>query len=95
MTVVLILWVLCVGFAALIAHAKGRSVGWFALAGLAFGVFGVLWSAFATSAADLAAKRAAGVDAARQERDRLMLREDLAQVPRPTRRDVKPLHWPE
>jgi len=95
MTVVLILWVLCVGFAALIAHAKGRSVGWFALAGLAFGVLGLLWAAFATPAADIAAKRQAETDAARRERDRLEKREDLAQIRRHRRRDVKPLHWPE
>jgi hypothetical protein len=50
MTVVLILWVVCAGFAALIAHAKGRSVGGFALAGLLLGVVGLLWAAFARPA---------------------------------------------
>lgn len=45
-----IVWVLCGGFAALIAHNKGRSVGWFAVAGLLLGVIGLVWAAFARPA---------------------------------------------
>lgn len=45
--VFVVVWVLCAGFAALIANSKGRSVGGFALAGLLLGVIGLLWAAFA------------------------------------------------
>jgi hypothetical protein len=50
MTIVLLLWVVCAGFAGLIAHAKGRSVGGFVAAGLLLGVAGLLWAAFARPA---------------------------------------------
>ena len=45
--VFVIVWVLCAGFAALIANAKGRSVGGFAVAGFLLGPIGLLWAAFA------------------------------------------------
>lgn len=39
---VLILWVLCAGFAALLAPSRGRSAGAWFFAGLLFGVFGLV-----------------------------------------------------
>jgi len=45
-----LLWVVCAGFAGVIAHSKGRSVGGFVVAGLLLGVFGLLWAAFAAPA---------------------------------------------
>ncbi len=87
--VLVLVWVACGGFAALIANSKGRSVGGFALAGLLLGVIGLLWAAFAKSSAEIGEERAEIVDAARRERDR---RDRSA---RTARRDVKPLHWPE
>jgi hypothetical protein len=58
MTAVLVLWVLCAGVAALVGNSKGRSAGAFALAGLFFGVFGVVYAACARSGEQLAADRA-------------------------------------
>jgi threonine dehydrogenase-like Zn-dependent dehydrogenase len=42
--------ILCAGFSALIAYRKGRSAGWFAVAGFVLGIIGLLWAAFARSA---------------------------------------------
>jgi hypothetical protein len=79
MTLLLILWVLCSGVAALIAQSKNRSVGGFAVAGLILGVIGVLWAAFARSGEDIAAARQS------QRRGR-------APLP-PKLRDAQPLTW--
>jgi hypothetical protein len=43
-----IVWTLCSGFAALIAHNQGRDPGWYAVAGLLTGPIGLLCAAFAT-----------------------------------------------
>jgi len=45
--VFVLIWVVCAGFAALLAARKNRSAGWFAVAGLLLGPIGVLWAAFA------------------------------------------------
>ena len=47
MALLALVWVLCAGYAAVIASNKGRSVRHFALAGLLLGVIGILWAAFA------------------------------------------------
>lgn len=54
--VVVLVWVVCSGVAAFIASTKGRSVGWFALAGLGLGVIGVIWAALARPQAELDAR---------------------------------------
>jgi hypothetical protein len=53
MVIVVLLWVVCAGLAALIAGTKGRSAGGFAVAGLLLGPVGVLWAAFAFRASEL------------------------------------------
>lgn len=50
-------WVLCGGFAALIAIGRGREPGWFAVGGLLLGVFGLLITAFAAHGDDLEQQR--------------------------------------
>ena len=74
-----ILWVICAGVAAVIAQAKDRSVGAFAIAGLLLGVIGVIWAAAATPSAEL-------------ERMRRLRRHE---PPRRGLEGMPPITWPE
>jgi len=87
MIVLVLLWVVCAGFAGVIAHNKGRSVGGFVIAGLLLGVVGLLWAAFARSADDFARERREALDDARAEALKRQRPSRLGGAP--------PMRWPE
>lgn len=65
MTVVVgvLIWVVCAGFAALIAQNQRRPPGWYAVAGLLLGPIGLLIAAFATPGDVLQRQQAAKAEA--------------------------------
>jgi hypothetical protein len=50
---IVLTWTVDAGFAALLADRRGRSAGWFAVAGFVLGPIGLIWAAFALPAGEM------------------------------------------
>ena len=86
--VLVLLWVVCAIGAGLFAQAKGRSVGWFALAGFLLGPVGLLWAAFATPAGELSRREL------RWEAEQEQARYEAEKARRPSRLgDLPKMRW--